>query len=589
MPTIAEAFAVAVEQHQAGRLNDAEQIYRQILAVDPRHADALHLLGVIGLQTGKPEVAVQYIGQAIELNAAEPTYFSNLGNAYKALGQLDKAVAAYLQALQLKPDLFEAYNNLGAVFQAQGNLEEALSAYHRALALNTNHAQVHSNIGTALHEQGKLDEAIGWYRRALEVNPRDAATHNNLGNALMAQGKLKESVDSFNRAVELNPMTVSPRKNLGNCQLAAGDFEAASISFRRVLEQIPNEAVVHGNLGTALRQLGQFDDAIRSYATAIKLNPDCSNALYGKASLKLLMADFDSGWPEYEACLQVENLRNRPISKPKWEGEPLEARTLLLHCEQGLGDTIQFVRYAAMLKKMNNAGTIVVECQRVLLKLLSTCPGIDHLVAQGAEVPPFDIHALLLSVPAILRTSLEFIPAEIPYLFADQQLMMYWRDKLAGLSRPQIGINWRGLQTTGHRDIPFKYIRMLAALPGVQLISLQKGERRDELIAANHDGLPILDFGDNLDVMQGAFMDTAAIMMNMDLVITSDTAIPHLAGALGVPVWLALPYVPEWRWLLNRSDSPWYPTMRLFRQKQPGDWTSVFEEIRVALREKFGI
>jgi ADP-heptose:LPS heptosyltransferase len=230
---------------------------------------------------------------------------------------------------------------------------------------------------------------------------------------------------------------------------------------------------------------------------------------------------------------------------------------------------------------------MIVECQRPLIKLLARCSGIDWLIAAGDELPAFDVHAPLLSVPGILGTSLDTIPAEIPYLFADPALVAQWGERLEGVRGPRIGINWRGRPKTRQRDIPIECIRSLAELSGMRFISLQKGEGRAEMLSAIPDRSQIVDLGDDFDTTHGAFMDSAAIMMNLDLVISSDTSVPHLAGALGVPVWLALPFGPDWRWLLDRNDSPWYPTMRLFRQKTPGDWNGIFDEIRAELHKLF--
>jgi hypothetical protein len=297
----------------------------------------------------------------------------------------------------------------------------------------------------------------------------------------------------------------------------------------------------------------------------------------------LLLGHFDEGWREFEWRWKTGQLLSRNFPQPMWTGESLPGKTILLHAEQGLGDTIQFIRYALPVKSLG--GTVVVECQPPLKKLLRNCPGIDRLVGCGEELPTFDCHAPFLSLPRVLQTTLPTIPANVPYLLPDAALVAEWRTKLAAVSGFRIGINWHGRGGQGRfrqRDIPPHLFSSLTQVPGVRLISLQKSHDRDEGPASNADS-SIIHLGGDIDDSHGAFMDTAAIMLNLDLVITSDTAIPHLAGALGVPVWLALPHIPDWRWLLNRADSPWYPTLRIFRQNRPGNWSEVFDEIRAAL------
>jgi len=276
----------------------------------------------------------------------------------------------------------------------------------------------------------------------------------------------------------------------------------------------------------------------------------------------------------------------RRFPQPLWSGEPLAGKTILLHIEQGIGDTIQFIRYASIIKRQGAA--VILECPKPLFGLLEGCPGIDQLLGQREDLPAFDVHAPLLSVPGILKTSLETVPATIPYVFPRPTLVEQWQKRLLDLDGLKIGISWQGnpkYRDDRFRSIPLRYFAPLAEIPGVCLISLQKGIGTEQL-AAVRDLFPVTDFAAELDERSGPFMDTAAVMKNLDLVITSDTAAAHLAGALGVPVWVALPSVPDWRWLLDRSDSPWYPTMRLFRQRERGNWQGVFEEIKEALCQR---
>jgi hypothetical protein len=314
----------------------------------------------------------------------------------------------------------------------------------------------------------------------------------------------------------------------------------------------------------------------------LELKPDYADAHLNRAVAWLLAGDWQRGWPEYQWRWRTKHLIPRRFPQPAWAGEPLTGKAILLHAEQGLGDTIQFVRYASLVKQHD--ATVIMECPKPLLALLEGCAGVDQLVGQGDDLPAFDVHAPLLSVPGILNTSLETIPARIPYLFARPLLLEQWRRTLIGLDGFKIGITWQGspkFRGDCFRSIPLRCFAPLARIPGVRLISLQKGAGAEQL--AEVQGLfSVAELGSRLP----DFIDTAAVMKNLDLVITSDTGPAHLAGALGVPVWVALSFAPDWRWLLDRSDSPWYPTMRLFRQTELGHWPAVFEEIAGALRER---
>ena len=383
-----------------------------------------------------------------------------------------------------------------------------------------------------------------------------------------------------------NETLAEGHNNLAAALKESGQFEEAIECYRRALALQPDFAKSHHGLGTALYELGDFEAARTRYERALALKPDFAEAHFSLSAIKLTQGDFHGGWTEYQWRWKTAQLDERQFMQPLWDGGSLVGKTILLHAEQGLGDTLQFVRYAPIIKRLG--AKVIFECQRGLMKLIASCEGIDRLIGAGEELPPFDVHAPLMTLPAILGTMLDTVPANVPYLFADRTLVNLWRERLAGVKGFRIGINWQGRAGQGsyrQRDISVEYFQHLAELPGVRLISLQKRSNVQGPIP-NVEGLPeIVDLG-QIDEENGAFMDTAAIMMNLDLVITSDTSVAHLAGALGVPVWVVLPRVAEWRWLLNRSDSPWYPTVRLIRQEKPGDWTGVFKRIEAELRER---
>jgi tetratricopeptide (TPR) repeat protein len=546
--TISEALRVALQQHQAGNTSEAEQIYRQILQADPQHADAWHLLGVIAHQVGKQEVAADHIGRAIRINPNVAEFHINLGAVHLAQSELDQAGACFARALELRPDYAEAHNNLGAVFQQQRQLDEAAACYRRALELRPNYAEAHFNLGNALHEQKRSGEAVACFRRALEIRPDHAPTHNNLGLAFQSLQNVEEALTCFRRALEIRP-----------------DYAEA-----------------FNNLGLALHEEGKFQDATDCYRRALEFKPAYSEVHYNQSLLQLLLGDFEHGWSEYEWRWQTKQIHARHnFPQPIWDGQPLPGRTILLHAEQGYGDTLQFIRYATLVKQ--RGGTVVIECQPELLALLKSAHGIDRLVSRGESLPEFDVHAPLLSLPAILQTRLDSIPCDVPYLVADPARSRVWRDELLRQDALRVGIAWQGNPKNVRdraRSIPLSDFEQIAGVSGVQLYSLQVGPGREQIESWSGPGI-VIDLADRLT----DFAETAAAMSNLDLVITCDSACAHLAGAMGRSVWIALPTAPDWRWLLGRDDSPWYPTARLFRQQRRGDWSEVFRRIGGHLRE----
>ncbi|MHB1425852.1 MAG: tetratricopeptide repeat protein, partial [Gemmataceae bacterium] len=396
--------------------------------------------------------------------------------------------------------------------------------------------------------------ALPHYREALRLRPDYAKAHINYGVALVARGDLEEALRFLNEGVRLSP----------------------------------DSAEAHSSLGTALCSQGRLDDALAEYEQAIDLKADYAEAHWNRALVRLLRGDLERGWPDYEWRWRCT--RRSPVpdfTQPRWDGGPLQGRTILLHAEQGLGDTLHFVRYAPLVKACG--GRVIVQCQAALIPLLRRSPGIDELAPWGEPSPPFDVQTPLMSLPGLFHTTLETVPADIPYLFADPDLAAHWQRQLSVVSGRRIGITWQGSPRHHwdcHRSVPLSAFEPLAQIDGVQLISLQQGHGVEQL--RHWQGrTPVLQPGDFVDRANGPFMDTAAILCNLDLVIAVDTALAHLAGGLGVPVWLALHHTPDWRWLLERADNPWYPTARLFRQPAPGDWASVFGRIADWLRCQF--
>ncbi len=511
------------------------------------------------------------------------------------LGQGVLAIQCIERAVEIKPNWPEAHSDLGNAYISQGRRAEAIACYREAVNLDPAFAYGYYNLGNALFEEGRLDEAACHFERAAELKPDLAGAHYNLGMVLMNQGKLDQAGACYQRAIELDPSFFKAHNNLGIVLAEMRQPEEAIVCYRRALKLNPDFQEAHYNLGIVLSEQARFEESLVSYERAIDLDQGHVEAHFNRSQLLLLMGDFERGWPEYEWRWLRKHTDPLPLPQLLWDGSDLNGKTILVHAEQGLGDTFQFIRFLPVLQGMG--AKVLFGCQRPMMRMLGSAQGIDVLIADPDQIPPFDVHAPLLSLPRIFRTSLNTIPGQAPYLFAEQSLVERWRERLSGVDRFRIGINWQGRRGRGphiKRDIPRAMFERLAGVPGVRMVSLQKegagqesgvGGRGSAGAEVGTAHPTIIDLGD-IDTVNGAFMDTAAIMMNLDLVITSDTSVAHLAGALGVPVWVALPFVPDWRWMLDRSDSPWYPTMRLFRQKRLGDWAGVFEEIEAALRHR---
>jgi tetratricopeptide (TPR) repeat protein len=607
-----------LRHHRAGGLDRAEALYRAALADQPDNADALHLLGVLRHQQGSAAEAIELIGRAIALNPAyagahnslgfvlwdlgrpadaaahyreavrlAPGFADahcNLGAALSRLGHPAEAVASYREALRLRPDYPEAHNNLASALCDLGRPAEAVTSCREALRLRPDYADAHSNLGNALRALGRPVEAMASYRTALRLRPNQPEAHCNLSNALRDVGRTAEAAASCREALRLRPNYPEAYLNLGNALRELGRTAEAAASYREALRLRPDYPDAQNNLGAVAWDLGQAADAEASYRAALRLRPGFAEAHSNLANVLLLTGRLAEGWEENEWRWQARHLAadTRRFAAPLWNGEPIGDRVILLHAEQGLGDTLQFCRYVPLV----GAGArVVLEVQAPLVRLLLRLPGVAKLVTRGDRLPPFDLHCPLLSLPRALGTTLDTIPGTTPYLAADAALAAKWRERLAGLAGLRVGLVWAGGRRPDpnlaivdrRRSIALDRLAPLGAVPGVSLVSLQKGP------ASRVDPPPDLALHDFTAELQD-FADTAALVDGLDLVISVDTAVVHLAGALGKPVWLLNRFDTCWRWLLGRDDSPWYPQLRQFRQPTPGDWDSVIREVRDSLQ-----
>ncbi len=672
--------------HNQGKLAQAKEIYEAILKKQPKHFDALNLLGAIAAQTRNFGAAVELIGKALKINPGVATAYNNRGNALMELKRLDEALASYDRALALKPDYPRAHNNRGlalaearrlaeavgsydkalalkpdyaeahynrgnALMQLKrldgalasydralalkpdyaeacynrGNalmelkcLDEALAHYDRALALKPDYAEAYNNRGNALMELKRLDEALASYDGALALKPDHAEAYNNRGNALMEFKRLDEALASYDRALALKPDYAEAYNNRGRALTNLERLSEALESLDKALALKPDDADAHNNRGAALKELKRLDEALTSYDCALALEPGHAGAHYNrgnalimlkrldealgsldkalalkpgfseaacsKSACLLLDGCFEDGWPLYESRKNVAvyagHFSSRSFAQDLWSGDAsLSGKTLFIHWEQGLGDTIQFCRFAKLAEQ--RGAKVVFSAQNRLRRLLQTLSPAIEIIDENQAPAEFDCYCPLLSLPLAFRTTSDNIPEDAPYLRAEPDRVCMWRDKIGGEGF-KIGIAWQGSTNDDGRSFAPEEFMGVSRIPNVRLISLQKGSGQEQLQALP-GGMEVESLGEDFDAGDNAFLDAAAVMENLDLVITADTSVAHLAGALARPVWVALKHVPEWRWMLDRIDSPWYPTMRLFRQPARGDWRGVFSEIENGL------
>jgi tetratricopeptide (TPR) repeat protein len=488
-------------------------------------------------------------------------------------GRLEEAAALYRSILEARRDHFDALHMLGVATHQQGQHGEALDLIDAALKLQARSAAALSNRGAVLLALKRYPDAIVTLERAVALAPDDAGAINNLGNALYGADRYAEALERFDRALALDPNYAHAHNNRGNALQKLGRHTQALASFDRAVALVPGYAQAWTNRGAPLQSLNRHGEAVEGYARALALTPDDADTHWGLALARLTLGDLRRGFAEFEWRWRTPDAdpRRPRLPGPVWlGGDDVRGKTMLLHGEQGVGDSIQFVRYVPMVEALG--AKVMLAVHHEIKSLLAGAFNVP-VRADGEMLPPYDLRCPLLSLPLALGTELNTIPAEVPYLHAPPDRVGQWRARLAPRSGVRVGLAWSGNPThknDANRSIALAALAPLLAVPGVTFVSLQKDPRpadRDEL--ARHAKIP--DIGNEL----GDFADTAAVIEQLDLVITVDTAVAHLAGALGKSVWILLPFSPDWRWMLGRDDSPWYPTARLFRQPATGDWGSV--------------
>jgi tetratricopeptide (TPR) repeat protein len=595
-----------------GQLDAAIGSYKQALKIKPDYADAYNNMGVALKNKGDLEAAIGSYNKALKIKPDYADAYNNMGLALQGNGDLEAAIDSYQQALKIKPDYVEAYYNMGLALQDKGDLEAAIVSYQQAIKIKPDYAEAHNTMGIALNDKGDLETAIDIYQKAIKIKPDYADAYNNMGLALMAKddldaglanfkqalnirpdyaeayynmgnalnekGDLETAIDSYQKAIKIKPDYTEAYNNMGLALIDKGNLDAAIGNFKQALKIKPDFADAYNNMGVALREKGQLASSIDSLKQAIKIRPNFAEAFHNLSYPYFLQGSVEKGFNFYESRLRQTKSTAAPTRAHLiWDGKKsLSGKHFVIYEEQGLGDMIQFCRYLPLLEQ--KGADITFKVKSKLHALLQTMDSNIRLVTSFPKENKIDFEAPLMSLPHLLGTSLETIPAATPYLFADQEKIRTWGERMS-TDRFKVGICWQGSTAKAAigRSFPLSIFEGISSIPNIELISLHQGAGEAQMAGIDFD---VTTLGHDFDTGQYAFLDTAAVMMNCDLIITCDTSIAHLASAIGRPTWLVLKQIPHWVWMLDRSDSPWYPTITLYRQKSQGDWVDVFETIK---------
>jgi tetratricopeptide (TPR) repeat protein len=573
-----------LDLHQHGKLNDAQNIYEKILSIQEDNFDALQLLGALFAQVKKYPQAVESLSKALIINPNHAGCYSNLGFSFQKLKRLEEALSSYDKAISLQADYAEAYSNRGLVLQELQRLEEALSSYDKAISLQADYAEAYYNRGTALHKLKRLEEALSSYDKAISLQADFAEVYYNRGNVLQELQRLEEALSSYDKAISLQADYAEVYSNRGNVLQELQRLEEALSSYDKAISLQANYAEAYCNRGTALHKLKRLEEALSSYDKAISLQADFAEAYLSSSLCYLLAGNFNDGWARHEWRWQSEGMSKtagvKNFSQPLWLGkESLKDQTILLYAEQGLGDTIQFSRYVSLVATLG--AKVVLEVQPSLVKLLSHLEGISQIINKGDKLPHFDYQCPLLSLPLAFKTELQTIPSASQNISSDIEKVAKWQAILGEKTKPRAGIVWSG--SAAHKNDHQRSLtlsKLITYLPSdYEYVSLQKEiSDVDKEVLTKHN--EIKHFGGDLK----DFTDTAALCELIDIVISVDTSVAHLAGTLGKTTWILLPYSPDWRWLLDRNDSPWYSSVKLYRQEKINDWDGVLVNIESDLK-----
>ena len=571
-----------------GKKQEMVELLKEALSINPNYPEALNNLGTVLQEQRNLKGAIASYRKALSIKSNYPDVLNNLGNAMQEQGDLESAITFYRKALSIKPNYPEALNNLGTILKEQRDLEGAIASYKKALSIKPNYPNALNNLGNALQEQQDLEGAITSYRKALSIKPNYPEALSNLGNVLQEQEDLEGAITSYKKALSINPNYPEALSNLGYILQEQGNLEGAITSYRKALSIKSNYLDALNNLGGALQEQGDLEGAIVSYRKSLSINPRHPDTHFNLSYILLLSGDYDNGWKDYEW-----RFHKKKASKPhahlqveQWNGHNHSSgEKLILVSEQGLGDTLQFMRYIPYLRSM---GMDVSFCAQPKLHDLIQSSEITTALYTPEEANTITIGKWLplLSLPGYLNVRPDNPLIDTPYIKVPKQKILEWKQKLAAEKRPIIGINWQGnpqieKTTLADRSLPLSSFAPIIETTRVSLLSLQKGFGSEQLTDCSFLHRFVGCQGEISQIWD--FVETAAIILNCDLIITSDTAVAHLAGGLGKPTWLLLRNVPDWRWGIAGETSFWYPSMRLFRQRERSNWPEVMQRVATAL------
>lgn len=573
------AYDMGLALQTAGKLDAALACFRKVLLIDSAHWESHFRCGVIEQDRGNDEAAMSHYRRVIEIDPEVAEAHNNLGCLLRRLKNYPAAVACFKTAVGLLPDFIEAWNNLSEAHQKDADWESAVFCIDKIRELKPENPEIHIRIGDVFLKAGNPCEAVACYKKAAELAPDFALTYFKLGICSADEGLYDQAMGHYRKAIELKSDSPEPYINLGNLYAKLDKPAEAAVCYRKAIRLKPGAMEPYYFLGCVLRDIGELPQSLVATQKALIMDPSCAEARFSLALSLLLSGNYEKGWRAYDARLQLkENHDDYPYlgRLPMWNGKAFPGKTLLVQSEQGFGDILQFVRFLPLVKQLG--GRVVFETHNPVIELLRDFPGIDLLLAHTGnplQFEDFDFYIPLLSLPGRLGTRIDTIPDHVPYLFASEEKKRIWSKRIDGQGF-KVGIAWAGNPQYSKdkvRSCRLAAFEGISRIPGVRLYGLQKEVSPNDRLLSDQMGLCLL--GESFR----NFSDTAAAIHNLDLVISVDTSVAHLAGAMGKPTWILLPINPDFRWLTRRGDSPWYPTVRLYRQERRGDWTAVLEKV----------
>ena len=573
-------FKEGLQLHNSGKLVEAKNIYAQILKSNPNHFNALQLSAAIATQTQQWSLALELYDKAITIDQSSAVVFYNQGNTLQNVNRFEDAVISYNKAIALKDDYVDAFCNLGNALRAIKQYSKAVEQYDKAIELNPGFVGAYVNRGLVFQELEFLEDSLASYERAIELQPDYADAYTNRGAVLRELKQFYESLWSSSIAIKLNANNPNAYLNCGNTLRELQHLDEALSCYSKALELNPKFATAYFNQGIVLHETKRIDEALKNYDSAIEISPDYAQAHNNKSLSHLLKGDFNLGLPEYEwRWINDPTLKYKEesLSKiPRWQGyESLANKTILIYSEQGLGDTIQFCRYARAISDLG--AKVILEVQKPLQILLQNISGVHQVITSSSDIQGIDYQCPLMSLPLALSTTLANVPQFSAYIHCNLDKLNFWKSRLGAQSKPRIGIAWSSTSKfKNDKERSISFLQMLSALPidKFDIYCLQQEIKEQDKSDFEKNGF--IFYGNDLK----DFGDTAALIDCMDLVVSTCTSIPHLSAALGKPTWIMLQHVPDWRWMLDRTDSPWYPSVKLYRQHVRGEWDSVLRSVR---------